>query len=289
MPGIKNNLSRQDVDDIVTGAITLRDVLRAEAEHNPALYSEHIMTQVAMYVMRHGHQGQFREDGTHYILHTQAVGDAQYTEEAKQVGYLHDLIEDTAFTIEDLQKIGFGAEVIDAIDLLSIKPAENQYLNKTEVIGAFSQLAYDPKLADSWFNGHPDNVSWKQPLYVINVAYFMAIKSKDIKPGLSMHAFKELPIFVENISKVMMSFERLEKLEESLFTIDKRDPVRFKEIMEDTVRDLSDWKGHVSKHALPHARPARPFLPDLDRFVKMIGRLPESIGDSVRDIFRPQP
>lgn len=49
------------------------------------------------------HQGQKRKDGTEYIFHPIAVMNAVSTNDEKIVAILHDVIEDTDFSIEDLE------------------------------------------------------------------------------------------------------------------------------------------------------------------------------------------
>ena len=40
-------------------------------------------------------------------------------EETTIVALLHDVIEDTAYTIDDLRKMGFSEEVLGALDLMT--------------------------------------------------------------------------------------------------------------------------------------------------------------------------
>ena len=40
-------------------------------------------------------------------------------EETTIVALLHDVIEDTSYTIDDLRKMGFSEEVLDALDSVS--------------------------------------------------------------------------------------------------------------------------------------------------------------------------
>ena len=41
------------------------------------------------------------------------------TDEEKAVAYLHDVIEDTELTLEDLYEYDFSKEVIEAVDIIN--------------------------------------------------------------------------------------------------------------------------------------------------------------------------
>lgn len=58
-------------------------------------------------------------DGNPDILHSLAVGIAGQTKNEKIVGFLHDVVEDSDVTFEDLDEYGFSAEVLEALKLLT--------------------------------------------------------------------------------------------------------------------------------------------------------------------------
>jgi (p)ppGpp synthase/HD superfamily hydrolase len=47
------------------------------------------------------------------------------SEAAKMAAVLHDVVEDTAVTLEDLAAWGYPAEVVEAVDALSRRPGES--------------------------------------------------------------------------------------------------------------------------------------------------------------------
>ena len=65
------------------------------------------------------HNGQFDKGGHPYYLHLQNVASMGKTEEEKIVGYLHDVIEDTNYTIEDIRLLGINDNCIEAIKYLT--------------------------------------------------------------------------------------------------------------------------------------------------------------------------
>ena len=68
------------------------------------------------------------------------------TDEEKAVAYLHDVIEDTELTLEDLNKYDFSKEVLEAVDIITKKRGEDyqSYLNSVKK----NKLARAVKLAD---------------------------------------------------------------------------------------------------------------------------------------------
>ena len=70
------------------------------------------------------HQGRVRKfKGIPFILHPLEVAQILSTmtddQEVITAGILHDIVEDTAYTIEDLAAMGFGNQVLDAIRLMT--------------------------------------------------------------------------------------------------------------------------------------------------------------------------
>ena len=65
------------------------------------------------------HAADYDLDGNPTILHPLAVGMMGQTDAERIVGFLHDVVEDTKYTFEDLVAEGFSDEVIEALRLLT--------------------------------------------------------------------------------------------------------------------------------------------------------------------------
>ncbi len=65
------------------------------------------------------HQGQKDKAGAIYILHPLRLMLRMETEEEKISAVLHDVIEDTSWTLDDLRKEGFSENVVKTVDYLS--------------------------------------------------------------------------------------------------------------------------------------------------------------------------
>ncbi|MCL1803807.1 MAG: GTP pyrophosphokinase [Eubacteriaceae bacterium] len=65
------------------------------------------------------HHGQLDKSGVAYIYHPAYLASQMDTEDEIMAALLHDVIEDTEATLEDLEAEGFPAAVIEAVALLT--------------------------------------------------------------------------------------------------------------------------------------------------------------------------
>ena len=77
------------------------------------------MLEKAIILAAKGHMGQLDKGGQPYILHPLRVMLKCETLEEKTVAILHDLLEDTPYTAEDLKKEGFSVRVMEAVSCLT--------------------------------------------------------------------------------------------------------------------------------------------------------------------------
>lgn len=104
------------------------------------------LLEQAIYIALQAHSGKLDKGGSPYILHPLRVMLTMVTTEEKIVAVLHDVIEDSSFTIQQLKQNGFSKKVLDAVSLLTKK--ENQsYQDYISVIKK-NPLAAKIKLAD---------------------------------------------------------------------------------------------------------------------------------------------
>lgn len=96
------------------------------------------------------HSQQIDKSGKPYILHPLWVMTNVDSLEEKIVAVLHDIVEDTDITIEDLIFSGFNEEIILAIDILT-KKKNQKYDEYIELIGQ-NNLARKVKMADLTHN-----------------------------------------------------------------------------------------------------------------------------------------
>jgi (p)ppGpp synthase/HD superfamily hydrolase len=92
------------------------------------------------------HRGQKEKAGQPYILHVLRVMFRLDTEQEQMAGVLHDLVEDTSYTLDDLRRLGYPESVVVAIDCLTRREDES-YEEFVERAGAHP-IAQRVKLAD---------------------------------------------------------------------------------------------------------------------------------------------
>lgn len=97
-------------------------------------------------IAKKAHLGQIDKAGEDYIKHPEKVASFVNSDEEKAVAYLHDVIEDTELTLEDLREYGFSEEVLEAVDVITKKKGQDYqtYLNSVKE----NKLARVVKLAD---------------------------------------------------------------------------------------------------------------------------------------------
>ncbi len=100
----------------------------------------------AIQIAARAHAGQTRRNGTPYVLHPIRVMLRQQDPEAMIAGVLHDVVEDTDVTLEDLQREGFSEGVLAAIRLLTHED-DVPYADYVRAI-ADDPIAHAVKLAD---------------------------------------------------------------------------------------------------------------------------------------------
>ena len=75
--------------------------------------------QRALEITVEAHKNQTQKDGTPYALHPIRLSLSLETEEQKIVALLHDVVEDTDWTFEDLEREGFSGVIMGALRLLT--------------------------------------------------------------------------------------------------------------------------------------------------------------------------
>ena len=112
---------------------------------------------IALRIAVEAHAGQKDKSGAPYILHPLRVMSQMECEEGMMAGVLHDVVEDTAVTLTDLQQAGIPDRVVQAVDCLTKRDDEpaTAYLSRVKA----NALATRVKRADIADNTSPDRLS----------------------------------------------------------------------------------------------------------------------------------
>ena len=105
-----------------------------------------MLEELAFEIAKYAHAGQTDKAGLDYILHPLQVAAEMTTDEEKAVALLHDIIEDTDVTANELLAKGLPDNVVEAVKALTKKHNQNYaaYLAGVKK----NRLATAVKLAD---------------------------------------------------------------------------------------------------------------------------------------------
>ena len=77
------------------------------------------MTKIALKLCFEAHKDQIDKSGIPYVFHPFHLAEQMADENTTIVALLHDVIEDTEYTLDDLRKFGFAEGVLSAISLMT--------------------------------------------------------------------------------------------------------------------------------------------------------------------------
>ena len=117
------------------------------------IYTE--LTIKAMVLAYAAHHGQFDKGGVPYIFHPIHLAEQMDDEVTTCVALLHDTVEDTDVTLEQLEK-DFPREIVEAVALLT-HAEDVEYFDYVRAIKA-NPVAVKVKLADLAHNGDPNRI-----------------------------------------------------------------------------------------------------------------------------------
>lgn len=109
--------------------------------------------ETAIAIAARAHAGTLDKQGEPYILHPLRVMMHVKGPLARIVAVLHDVVEDTSVTIDDLRAEGFAPDVLDALNLVTHEKS-TPYADYV-VAAKANPIAREVKLADLADNGDP--------------------------------------------------------------------------------------------------------------------------------------
>lgn len=105
------------------------------------IYTE--QTKKALKLCFLAHRDQVDKSGMPYVFH---LAEQMMDEDTTVVALLHDVVEDTPHTLDDLKKMGFSSQIIEAISLMTHEPGV-PYMDYVQKIKE-NAIARVVKLAD---------------------------------------------------------------------------------------------------------------------------------------------
>ena len=104
------------------------------------------LTRKAMRICYAAHEGQMDKSGVPYVFHPIHLAERMETEEEICTALLHDVVEDTKWTLAELEAEGFPTSVLEAVRLLT-REKDVPYMVYIERLSG-NRIARKVKLAD---------------------------------------------------------------------------------------------------------------------------------------------
>lgn len=114
------------------------------------------MLNKAIEIANRAHTGQVDKAGSPYILHPLRVMLSRENDLERICAVLHDVIEDSDITLDDLRNEGFSQEVIAVLDCLTKRDGENYDEFISRILK--NETACHIKLADLYDNMNLDRI-----------------------------------------------------------------------------------------------------------------------------------
>ena len=118
------------------------------------------------------HTGQFRRDGkTPYFQHVDGVARSvqPQTPENIAAAYLHDVVEDTSYTLNDLSRIGMPDKVVDAVNRLTKTKGVDYMMYLSSIKN--NPIARAVKIADMKYNLNDTPTEKQKKKYLEGLEY----------------------------------------------------------------------------------------------------------------------
>lgn len=110
------------------------------------------MVDLCLKIATESHRGQKDLDGNPMILHPLTVGLMGKTPDEQCTGFLHDVVEDTDYTFDDLLAMGVPAHIVDSLRLLTHEDGTDYLDYVSRIVQSGNQIAIAVKLNDLHHN-----------------------------------------------------------------------------------------------------------------------------------------
>jgi (p)ppGpp synthase/HD superfamily hydrolase len=102
----------------------------------------------AIVLATNAHRGQRDRNDEPYIMHPIRVMAQLWGNDERMVAVLHDVIEDTDVTLDELRKAGYPGHIVDAVDAISRRKDSNEPYSQYVLRVRENPLATKVKIAD---------------------------------------------------------------------------------------------------------------------------------------------
>lgn len=156
------------------------------------------LTKKALKIAFDAHRNQLDKSGIPYVVHPLHLAEQMETEEEICTALLHDVVEDSPYTLQNMEKEGFPDAVLQALELLTRQP-DVPYLNYVVQLRK-NPIARKVKLADLAHNSdlaRLDRVTDRDRRRMLRYRMAQAILAEDRCDEARGCCCKRLPLSLE--------------------------------------------------------------------------------------------
>lgn len=167
------------------------------------------LTKKAMQLCFAAHKNQFDKSGMPYVIHPLHLAEQMETEEEVCTALLHDVLEDAAYTLSELRKVGIPESVLEALRLLT-RDSHTHYLDYVVKLRK-NPLARRVKLADLAHNSdlnRLDHVTAQDRQRVLKYRMAQAILEDDWFDEAQEKFRKVLPLSLDQPLYLSVFYDR---------------------------------------------------------------------------------
>ena len=141
------------------------------------------------------HKGQKDLDGKPAVLHPIAVGLMGSNDAEIKAGFLHDVVEDTNLTIDDLRRKGVDEDVLAALELLTHDKETDYFEYVYKIAHSDNYTAIHTKINDLKHNLDRGRKSYKRAKELNDTEMAEQLKGINEKHRKALQIFGNIPLY----------------------------------------------------------------------------------------------
>ena len=149
----------------------------------------------ALQIALDAHKGQKDLDGKPAILHPIAVGLMGSNDAEIKTGFLHDVVEDSDLTIDDLCRKGVDEEVLAALELLTHDKATDYFEYVYKIAHSGNYTAIHTKINDLKHNSDRGRKSYKRAKELNDTEKAERLSKINEKHRKALQIFGYIPLY----------------------------------------------------------------------------------------------
>ena len=180
------------------------------------------MTQKALAICWNAHRNQQDKGGLPYFIHPLHLAEQMETEEEVCAALLHDVLEDSAYTLDSLRQAGFPPAVLEAVGLLT-RDIRMRYLDYVARLRR-NPIARRVKLADLRHNSDPnrlETVTEQSRRRLLRYRMALAILEDDCYDPFLGHYRKRIPLSLEGVYYLSVFYDPQGRVEKYSWDIEQ--------------------------------------------------------------------